>query len=300
MKNLVSASDLTVNNLEEIFSLTDSIKKNKHKFSNALDGKIIATLFYEPSTRTRLSFESAILQLGAKFISTENARDNSSAWKGESVEDTVRTIENYADAIIIRNSDECSIKRAAAVASAPIINAGNGSAEHPTQAILDIYTIKELKGDISNIQVAILGDLKHGRTAHSLIKLLSLYTNVKIYGFSINGLELPKKYIECLENKNIEYYNCTSFDDIPFDIDIIYQTRVQKERLDCKVNIGPPCINASIMKRFSKSTYIMHPLPRGKEIDPAIDTDQRAVYFKQAQNGLYTRMALLLKCLTKW
>ncbi len=295
MRNLLSTEDFTRKNLEALFSLSDDIKNNKLKYVNSLKGKIIATLFYEPSTRTRLSFESAIIQLGAKFLSTENARENSSAWKGESIEDTVRTLEGYCDAIVIRNSEEDSITKAARVSSVPIINAGNGSEEHPTQAILDLYTIKELKSTLDGISIAIMGDLKHGRTAHSLIKLLSLYNNITVYGFGIVGFELPQKYIDFLNNKNIKFIKCNSFDDIPKSIDIVYQTRVQKERMvDKTIPIKEFCIDKNALDKLSKQSYIMHPLPRGIEIHPEIDNDSRAAYFKQAHNGIFTRMALLL------
>lgn len=296
MKNLLSTEDFTRENLEQLFLLSDDIKKNKSKYAYRLKGKIIATLFFEPSTRTRLSFESAIMQLGARVLSTENARESSSAWKGESIEDTVRTIAGYCDAIVIRNSEEDSITKAANVCSVSIINAGNGSAEHPTQAILDLYTIRELKGELDGLSVAIMGDLKYGRTTHSLIKLLALYKNITIYGYSVEGLELPQKYIEFLTSKNIKFVKCNSFEDIPSNIDIIYQTRVQKERLEDKtISIDEFCINKTTLDKLSKNSFIMHPLPRGREIHPEIDNDARAVYFKQAHNGIPTRMALLLK-----
>ena len=295
LKHFISTEQLSKSDLEEIFHLADKIKENKNNFSSALNGYVIATLFYEPSTRTRMSFESAIQRLGAKVISTENARENASAVKGESLEDTIRIVEGYADAIILRHFEDDSAERAAAVAKIPIINAGSGRAEHPTQAVLDIYTIKELKGKVDGLKVAIMGDLKYGRTPHSLIQLLSLYNDIEIYGFSVNSLELPDSYVEFLKSKNIRYIKCDSFNQIPRDIDVIYQTRVQRERLEGKIQDTVEFnIDTAVLKSLSKDTLIMHPLPRVLEINSEIDNDPRAVYFKQAHNGIPTRMATLI------
>lgn len=295
LKNLLSTDDLKRSDLEKIFLLSDDIKKNQQKYSDCLKGKIISTLFYEPSTRTRLSFESAIIRLGASVISTENARENSSVWKGETVEDTVQTLSGYCDAIVIRNGDVNSINKAATVATVPLVNAGNGSAEHPTQAILDLYTIREYKGGIDGISIVIMGDAKHGRTIHSLIKLLAIYKNITIYDFSIDGLCLPQEYITLLKQNNINYHYCFTIDDVPSDVDIIYQTRLQKERLQKNILYDNQfCIDKTTLNKFSKNTFIMHPLPRGKEIHPSVDSDARAIYFQQAHNGVVTRMAILL------
>ncbi len=294
MLNYISAENVSRQELENLFSIADDIKENRQKYSKALNGYVIATIFFEPSTRTRLSFESAILRLGAGLISTENALENASAKKGESLEDTIKIIQGYADMIIIRHHENDSSQRAVKVAKVPIINAGAGGGEHPTQALLDVYTIREQKGKVDGTQIAIMGDLKYGRTAHSLIKLLSLYDNIKIYGFSVKGLELPLQYKEFLKEKHIEYIERSSLDEIPSDIDFIYQTRVQMERLEDKgLKIEPIILNKENFARFSNHTYILHPLPRVDEISTELDDDYRSLYFHQAHNGVPTRMALI-------
>ena len=295
MKNFISASQITKQELDRIFALTDDIIKHRKKYSNSLKGYIIATLFFEPSTRTRLSFESASLRLGAGLISTENAKENASARKGESLEDTIRIVQGYADMIILRHSDNDAAERAVKVANVPIINAGSGGGEHPTQALLDLYTIRKYKGKIDNTKIAILGDLKYGRTAHSLIKLLSLYDSITIYGLSVRGLELQDEYKDFLKKNNITYIECETLEEIPCDVDFIYQTRVQMERLEDKnLKIKEIILNKSNFARFSEKTYLLHPLPRVNEISTDLDNDKRCVFFDQAHNGLYTRMALIL------
>ncbi len=295
MKNFISASQISRTELDDIFNLTDKIKKNKKKYSNLLKGYVISTLFFEPSTRTRLSFESAILRLGAGLISTENARENASAKKGESLEDTIRIVQGYSDMIVMRHFDNDAAERAVKVAKVPIINAGSGGGEHPTQALLDLYTIRQYKGKIDNIKIAILGDLKYGRTAHSLIKLLCLYNNITVYGFPVHGLELQENYKNFLKNNNVTYIECKSLNEIPYDVDFIYQTRVQKERLEDKnLEIEDIILNKENFKRFSEKTFLMHPLPRVNEISTDLDDDNRSIFFEQAHNGLYTRMALIL------
>ena len=295
MKNFISASQITKQELDRIFALTDDIIKHRKKYSNSLKGYIIATLFFEPSTRTRLSFESASLRLGTGLISTENAKENASARKGESLEDTIRIVQGYADMIILRHSDNDTAERAVKVANVPIINAGSGGGEHPTQALLDLYTIRKYKGKIDNTKIAILGDLKYGRTAHSLIKLLSLYDSITIYGLSVRGLELQYEYKDFLKKNNITYIECETLEEIPCDVDFIYQTRVQKERLEDKnLKIKEIILNKSNFARFSEKTYLLHPLPRVNEISTDLDNDKRCVFFDQAHNGLYTRMALIL------
>ena len=294
MLNFISADNISRQELENLFSVTDDIKINRQKYSKSLNGYVIATLFFEPSTRTRLSFESAILRLGAGLISTENALENASSKKGESLEDTIKIVQGYADMIVIRHHENNSSQRAVGVAKVPIINAGAGGGEHPTQALLDVYTIKEQKGKVDGTQIAIMGDLKYGRTAHSLIKLLSLYDNIKIFGNSVKGLELPLQYKEFLKEKQVEYVECSSLNDIPSDIDFIYQTRVQMERLEDKnLIVNPIILNKETFARFSSNTYILHPLPRVDEISTELDDDYRSLYFHQAHNGVPTRMALI-------
>lgn len=294
MKNFITAEGITHDELERLFELADDIKRNKGKYQNALKGYVIATLFYEPSTRTRLSFESSIQRLGASVISTENARENASAKKGESLEDTIRIVQGYADMIVMRHFENDSARRAVGVATVPIINAGAGGGEHPTQGLLDIYTVREYKGKVDGTRIAIMGDLKYGRTAHSMIKLISLYKSITVYGFPVKGLELPQKYKDFLKARNVEYIECKTFNDIPDDIDFIYQTRVQTERLEeSNLKIEEMIINKENFARFSDRTYLLHPLPRVDEISPDMDDDARSIYFKQAHNGIPTRMALI-------
>ncbi len=299
MKHILSSEQYDKKSLEELFELADKIKNNPKEYSHKLDDKIVAVMFYEPSTRTRLSFETAALKLGAKIITTENAKEFSSAAKGETIQDTVRVIAGYADAMVIRHSSDTSAIEAASVEKIPILNAGAGKGEHPTQALLDLYTIKEKKGTIDGVKVAILGDLLYGRTIHSLIKLLSLYDNVEIYGLSKEAFMLPQEYIDMLKLRGIEYKKCSSFDDLPRDLDIIYHTRIQAERFEGDFGKEEFIINKEVLDTFSKDTILMHPLPRVIEISTDVDDDPRACYFEQAHNGLYIRMALLLQVLDK-
>lgn len=299
LKHVLSAGQYTRESLEELFDLVSKIKQNPEKYSKAIEGKIVATMFYEPSTRTRLSFETAVLRLGGQVISTENASANSSVKKGETLKDTVRVLQNYADAIVIRHSDVNSAIDAASVASVPILNAGSGKGEHPTQALLDMYTIREKRGKIDGVKVAILGDLVYGRTIHSLIKLLALYNDVEIYGLSKKDFMLPQEYIDFLKEKNIDYTICNSFNDIPKDIDVMYHTRIQQERFEGDFGKEEYIINKEVLSNFSENTIVLHPLPRTGEIAEDIDDNPRALYFEQAGNGLYVRMGLLLQALNK-
>lgn len=295
MKHVLSSDQYTKESLEELFDLTDKIKNNVKDYSRKLEDKIIAIMFYEPSTRTRLSFETAALKLGAKIITTENAGEFSSAAKGETIEDSVKVIAGYADAMVIRHKSDTSAVEAASVNKIPILNAGAGKGEHPTQALLDLYTIRQKKAKINGIKVAILGDLLYGRTIHSLIKLLSLYDNIEIYGLSKEAFALPNEYIEMLKSRNIEYKKCNSFEELPRDLDIIYHTRIQAERFEGDFGKEEFIINQKVLDTFSKDTILLHPLPRVIEISAEVDDDKRACYFEQAHNGLFVRMALLLQ-----
>ena len=299
MNHVLNAKQYDRQSLEEIFELTDQIKKNPEQFSNKLEGKIVAVMFYEPSTRTRLSFETAVLKLGGKVIATENATSNSSGKKGESLQDTIRILQGYADAIVIRHSSETMPEEAASVATVPILNAGAGKGEHPTQSLLDLYTIREYRKSLDGIKIAILGDLLNGRTIHSLLGLISLYDNVEVYGLSKECFALPQEYIDMLHNKGIEYKKCSSFEDIPKDVDVMYHTRIQSERFEGDFGKEEYIINKEILNQFSKNTIVLHPLPRNEEISTDIDDDPRAMYFKQAHNGLYVRMALFVKAFEK-
>lgn len=285
--------------LEEIFSLADRIRNpDADKLGEVLKNKIMATLFYEPSTRTRFSFESAMLRLGGSVISTESAGHFSSAIKGETLEDTIKIAGSYADVIVLRHHEIGSAKKAAEISSVPIINAGDGSGEHPTQAVLDIYTIWKEFGRIDNIKIALIGDLLYGRTIHSLIHLLSLSKNVELYLISPPQLKLPDEYKKFLNKYKIKFYEFNSIRGDAMRSDVFYITRVQKERFASDENYEKIknlfVIDKKFMRQINRKAIIMHPLPRVNEINPEIDSDKRAAYFRQAQNGLYVRMALLL------
>ena len=299
MKHVLGCDQFTRESLDELFKLTDDVKNNPKKYADSLDGKIVSVMFFEPSTRTRMSFESAILRLGGKIIVTENAGSNSSATKGETLEDTIKILCGYSDAIVMRHSRDDSAIVAASVSNVPILNAGSGKSEHPTQALLDMYTIKEKRKKLDGIKVAILGDLVYGRTIHSLLKLLCLYKDVEIYGLSKKAFALPEKYIKMLKEHNIIYKVCESFDELPKDIDVMYHTRIQSERFDGDFGKEEFIINKEVLSKFSKNTIVLHPLPRVNEISEDIDDDPRAMYFKQAHNGMYVRMALLLQVFDK-
>lgn len=295
-KSLISSSQFTKEYVFEIFTLADDIKANPEKYANSLLGKVLTTLFFEPSTRTRLSFESALQRLGAKLLTVENGLLNSSANKGESIQDTIRIVQGYSDGIIMRHSENQASEIALEVAEVPIINAGDGSGEHPTQSLLDLYTIHSKKGSLDNLSIAFIGDLKFGRTVHSLVKSLSLFDNIVFYGVSSKEFELPNTYLEWLTSENISYIPLRSIEEIPKDIDVLYQTRVQTERFkDSNSNIQYEqlIINKEKFKQFSGDTILMHPLPRNEEIHTDVDDDPRAIYFEQSRNGLYVRMALL-------
>lgn len=299
MNHVLSAKQYTKETLEGLFKLTDDIKNNPEKYTKTLNGKIVAVMFYEPSTRTRLSFETAALRLGGQVISTENASANSSGRKGESLEDTVKILQGYADAIVIRHSSDTWPEEAVKVANVPILNAGAGKGEHPTQALLDVYTIREHRKTLDGVKVAILGDLVNGRTIHSLLRLVSLYDNVEVYGLSKECFSLPQEYIDMLKARGIEYKKCSSFGEIPKDVDVMYHTRIQNERFEGDFGKEEYIINQEVLNQFSEHTIVLHPLPRNEEIATDIDDDPRAMYFKQAHNGLYVRMGLFVQAFEK-
>lgn len=295
MKHVLSAEQYDRESLEQLFELTDDIKKNPAKYAKKLDGKIVAVMFYEPSTRTRMSFQTAILRLGGQYIATENAASNSSGKKGETLQDTVKILQGYADAIVIRHSSDTWPEEAATIATVPIINGGAGKGEHPTQALLDLYTIREHRKSLDGVKVSILGDLLNGRTIHSLLKLVSLYENVEVYGLSKDCFALPQKYIDMLASRGIQYKKCNNFNDIPTDVDVMYHTRIQSERFEGDFGREEFIINQEILNKFSDHTIVLHPLPRNEEISEDIDNDPRAMYFTQAVNGLYVRMGLFVQ-----
>ncbi len=285
--------------VEDIFKRADKFEKaNRNgKALKLLANKILACVFYEPSTRTRFSFESAMLKLGGQVISTESAGHFSSAIKGETLEDSVRIIAGYADMIVLRHSESGAAERAAKVSPVPIINAGDGSGEHPTQALLDLYTIKKEIGRIDNFKIAVVGDLLYGRTIHSLIYLLSLSQNVEVFLVSPQELKLPDKFKIFLKDKKVKFSEAGGLEKILPQADVLYMTRIQKERflrpeLYDKVK-DLFVLNSTTLAKLNARAVIMHPLPRVTEISHDIDNDRRAAYFREAQNGLYIRMALL-------
>ena len=297
LNHIISARQFDKETLRELFSLTDNIKKGQYN-KKALSGKILAALFYEPSTRTRLSFESAMIRLSGSVIATENAGKFSSAAKGETLEDTIRVVEGYADVIVLRHFRAGASEIAAKFSKVPIINAGDGNGEHPTQALLDLYTIFSKSSPGRNFTITMVGDLLNGRTIHSLSYLLSLYSNIKIIFVSPKALAIPKNLHDQLTSQKINFSQSEDlFSSLP-EADVIYQTRIQKERFATKKEyekyFGKYIIDKNILKFAKKDSIILHPLPRVNEIAPEVDTDARAYYFQQAQNGLYVRMALLL------
>lgn len=296
LKHIISAKQFDSQILKKLFTLTDKIKSGKYD-TKALSGKIMATLFYEPSTRTRLSFESAMARLGGAIIATENAAEFSSAIKGETLEDTVRIISSYSDIIVIRHPTPGASEIAANLASVPVISAGDGTGEHPTQALLDLYTIFS-KFKNKNITVAMIGDLLNGRTIHSLSRLLSLYPQIRQIFISPNALAIPNDLKKELSSKHINFTEMEDFKKGIEGADVIYQTRIQKERFKKKSEyqkyFGRYIIDKNSLGFIKKNAIIMHPLPRVNEITPDVDSDSRAYYFQQAQNGLLLRMALLL------
>jgi len=257
----------------------------------------MAAVFYEPSTRTRFSFESAMKKLGGDVITTESAGHFSSAIKGESLSDSIRIISGYADVIVLRHPRRGSAKLASQVSSVPVINAGDGTGEHPTQALLDIYTIEKELGRLDNISVAMVGDLLNGRTIHSLLILLSLYENIRFYFVAPSQLALPDEYQQYLKKKRIEFMEVQDIHEVLDKVDVLYMTRVQKERFksdyDYQQLKNAYILDTSTLKRLKNTAIIMHPLPRVSEISLEVDMDKRAAYFRQAKNGLYIRMALL-------
>lgn len=297
MKHMISIEDVNLSQIEQLFTLADQIKSNPAEYQTRLASKLVATLFYEPSTRTRLSFEAAVLRLGGQVISTENARELSSAIKGENLQDTIRVVQGYADAIVLRHYDNHAAEIAASVANVPVINAGSGSLEHPTQALLDLYTIYSKHGQIEGLSYLMSGDLLYGRTVHSLVKKLAHYPNVKIYGVSDLAFQLPTAYIDYLRTHGIQYQAYDKLADVPKTVDVIYHTRTQTERFEKAEEVNEIIIDQQALDHFGQQAILMHPLPRNREIAAEVDQDPRAMYFQQSTNGMYVRMALLCQLL---
>ncbi len=279
--------------LKELFAIATKMENHR---DDSLHGKILASLFYEPSTRTRFSFESAMFRLGGQVITAENANEMSSAIKGETLEDTIQVLNNYADAIVIRHPEIGTAERAAAVSGVPIINAGDGAGQHPTQALLDLYTIEREFGRIDGAHVAIIGDLRYYRSARSLSYLLSKYKDVTITGVSMPELTMTDELKDHLKASGVTYHETDSLADAMKDADVIYQTRIQKERLSPEAyerTKGHYVINRPLADSMKEGAIIIHPLPRVGEITPDVDQSPHAVYFKQVGYGVIIRMAIL-------
>ena len=301
MKHLLSPLDLSVTELEDLLNLARDISKDPKKYSHVCDGKKLATLFYEPSTRTRLSFEAAMLNLGGSVLGFSSA-NSSSASKGESVADTIRVISCYADICAMRHPKEGAPMVAASKSSIPVINAGDGGHQHPTQTLTDLMTIRELRGSLDNFTIGLCGDLKIGRTVHSLINSLVRYKNVKFVLISPKELRIPD-YIrdDVLKANQAEFIEMENLEDAMPELNILYMTRVQRERFfseDEYLRMKDFYIlDKSKMALAKEDMYVLHPLPRVNEISVDIDDDPRAAYFKQVQFGVYVRMALIMTLL---
>ena len=302
MRHLMSPLDLSKEELDDLLTLASDIEKNPKKYAHVCDDKRLATCFYEPSTRTRLSFEAAMMNLGGKVLGFSSA-GSSSASKGESVADTIRVVSCYADICAMRHPKEGAPLVASMASSIPVINAGDGGHQHPTQTLTDLLTIRSLKGRLDDLTIGLCGDLKFGRTVHSLIEALVLrYSNVKFVLISPEELRVPS-YIreDILEKHNVEFEEVERLEDALPKLDILYMTRVQKERFFNEEDYVRMkdfyILDKQKMELAPKDMYILHPLPRVNEIAVEVDDDPRAAYFKQAQYGVYVRMALILRLL---
>jgi len=295
-QHIVEVSQFDCEFLELLFSSADSMRSLPRP-SDLQSGRILATIFYEPSTRTRLSFESAMLRLGGSVISTENAREFSSAIKGETVEDTIMMASGYADAIVIRHHEQGAALRAAAVSPVPILNGGDGPGEHPTQALLDLYTIRAELGRIDNLRIALVGDLRYGRTARSLALLSRLTTGVELVFVSPDSARMRDDIRDQLTVAGIAFRDETDLARVLPEVDVVYQTRIQKERFESEEDYlaakGTYILNRAMYDLLNPNAIVMHPLPRVDEINPEVDADPRSAYFRQAHNGVLIRMALL-------
>ena len=301
MRSLIDIRELTVEEIDELVKVANDIIDNPAKYSEKCKGKILATLFYEPSTRTRLSFESAMLNLGGNVIGFSDSQ-NSSASKGESVADTTKIVSGYADIIAMRHPKEGAPLVASLNTDIPVINAGDGGHNHPTQTLTDLLTINREKGGFNNLTIGLCGDLKFGRTVHSLISAMSRYESVKFVLISPDELKIPD-YIKKneLEAKNLDYVETASLDDVIGELDILYMTRVQGERFFNEQDYirlrDSYILTPKKLESAKDDLIIMHPLPRVNEIPVAVDNDPRACYFKQARYGKFVRMALIMKLL---
>jgi aspartate carbamoyltransferase catalytic subunit len=296
LQHVIQSQQFSVPNLMELFGRTRQMETVVQRGGTRdYDDKVMASLFYRPSTRTRFSFESAMYRLGGKVLSTESAKSFSSAIEGEQLEDTIRIISNYCDVIVLRHNEEGGAQRAAAVSPVPIINAGDGGGgQHPTQALLDLYTIYNECKTLDGLSVAMIGALDTGRTVRSLAYLLSKFERVKLYFLAPPELQIKQDIISHLQERDISFQLESDPSEIIPKVDVVYQTRIDRERLQGKdMDLSQYNINPDMLKRMKSDAIIMHPLPRSVEIDPMVDRDPRAAYFRQSQNGLFVRMALL-------
>ncbi|KAJ8432155.1 hypothetical protein Cgig2_006857 [Carnegiea gigantea] len=307
LDDVIEAQQFDRDTLSAIFDVAremEKVEKNSPG-SQILKGYLMATLFYEPSTRTRLSFESAMKRLGGEVLTTENAREFSSAAKGETLEDSIRTVEGYSDIIVMRHFESGAARRAAATAEIPIINAGDGPGQHPTQALLDVYTIEREIGKLDGITVALVGDLANGRTVRSLAYLLAKYKDVKIYFVAPDVVKMKDDIKDYLNSRNVQWEESANLMEVASKCDVVYQTRIQKERFGERIDLyeearGKYIVDRNVLSVMQNHAVVMHPLPRLDEITVDVDGDPRAAYFRQAKNGLYIRMALLKLLLLGW
>lgn len=299
MSNIISASQFNKNEVEKILARAEMMEESmkNENVEQLLKDKIVACVFFEPSTRTRLSFETAALKLGARVISAENAMENSSAHKGETIEDTAKILCSYADIVVIRHPVAGTLEKAAKVATKPLINAGDGAREHPTQGLLDLYTIKKEHGRLINLNIGFGGDLLNSRTLKSLAPFLRFYEGNKFYFLSPKELELPREFIKELKDSGVIFEELRSLEEKLSELDVLYMTRIQKERFINMADYDKVkdlfIFKKEYLKKLKPNAIIMHPLPKINEIEIEVDADPRAAYFRQAQNGLYVRMALL-------
>jgi aspartate carbamoyltransferase catalytic subunit len=292
-RSLISINDYSKEEILRVIDLAGEFEKNPSQ--RILEGKVVATLFFEPSTRTRLSFESAVNRLGGRIIGFIDST-TSSATKGETLKDTIKTVSNYSDLIVMRHPIEGSARYASEVAMVPVINAGDGANQHPTQTLLDLFSIRKTQGTLENLKLFIVGDLKYGRTVHSLLMAMAHF-NATFYFISPRELRIPQEYKLFLDQRGLKYYEFTDFRDIVSDADIMYITRVQKERFSDPIEYEKTknayVLKNSMLQNTKSNLKILHPLPRVNEISTDVDDNEKAYYFQQALNGVYTRQAIM-------
>jgi aspartate carbamoyltransferase catalytic subunit len=302
LQHVIESQQFSRSLLEDLFARADEIKREPHLFIGRLAGRVMAALFYEPSTRTRLSFEAAMLRLGGQTMGTDNAREFSSTAKGETLEDTIRIVSGYSDVIVLRHNEEGAAKRAASVSDVPIINAGDGPGQHPTQALLDLYTVRAELSRIDGVRVAMVGDLANGRTVRSLAYLLSKFKDVKLWFVAPPQVAMRDDLKAHLDEHHVPWVETPDLDAVLPEVDVVYMTRIQKERFTDPAAYeavkGLYRMDKTAVERMRRYAILMHPLPRVDEISPDVDDDPKSAYFRQARNGLHVRMALLDRLLT--